>query len=231
MGEPSGELKGHLFNNPLFSDVKIKQVCDGKVREYYAHKAILCAKNQYFLKLFTGDFKVGSTSPRGKAFWEIQLSYAKESSESVVEICDDDPDLFELLLKYMYGVDYRKAINDLSGGDEQKHLFSAIALSRLVDKYDILSIQEDIAQDLANVIDPESVDNDLLRKLLITHYQNVVVPGGPVGKKLTSLVSERGRTKFVALSKFVDLVRLYPIFGADIALAVERIADEWGPWN
>lgn len=78
MGEPIGELRGQyvsrisrnlsfasqltlasLFNNPLFSDVKIKQVCDGKVREYFAHKAILCAENRYFLKLFTSNFKVG----------------------------------------------------------------------------------------------------------------------------------------------------------------------------
>ena len=31
-----------LFNNPTLSDVKLKQICDGKTREYYAHKAIHC---------------------------------------------------------------------------------------------------------------------------------------------------------------------------------------------
>jgi hypothetical protein len=47
-----------LFNNPDLSDVTIKQINAGKVREYYAHKAILSADSNYFLKAFTGSFKV-----------------------------------------------------------------------------------------------------------------------------------------------------------------------------
>jgi hypothetical protein len=47
-----------LFNDPVLSDVKTKQICNGKTREYYAHKAILCAQSSYFLKAFTGNFKV-----------------------------------------------------------------------------------------------------------------------------------------------------------------------------
>jgi hypothetical protein len=47
-----------LFNDPLLSDVKIKQIHDGKTREYFAHKAILSAQAPYFLKAFTGEFKV-----------------------------------------------------------------------------------------------------------------------------------------------------------------------------
>ena len=51
-----------LFNNPVLSDVTIKQIYKGKVREYHAHKAILCADSSYFLKAFTGNFRVGRTS-------------------------------------------------------------------------------------------------------------------------------------------------------------------------
>jgi hypothetical protein len=47
-----------LFNDPVLSDVKIKQICNGKTREYHAHKAILCAQSSYFLNAFTGNFKV-----------------------------------------------------------------------------------------------------------------------------------------------------------------------------
>jgi hypothetical protein len=47
-----------LFNDPLLSDVKIKQIHNGKTREYFAHKAILSAQSSYFLKAFTGSFKV-----------------------------------------------------------------------------------------------------------------------------------------------------------------------------
>lgn len=47
-----------LFNNPILSDVTIKQIYKGKVREYRAHKAILCADSSYFHKAFTGNFRV-----------------------------------------------------------------------------------------------------------------------------------------------------------------------------
>lgn len=47
-----------MFNNPILSDVKIKQVYEGKMREYHAHKALLCLASGYFLNAFTGGFKV-----------------------------------------------------------------------------------------------------------------------------------------------------------------------------
>ena len=50
-----------LFNNPLLSDVKIKQVSkNGHVREYYAHKAVLGADSHFFYKAFTGNFRVSA---------------------------------------------------------------------------------------------------------------------------------------------------------------------------
>ena len=47
-----------MFNNPTLSDVKIKQVYEGKMREYHAHKAVLCLESGYFLNAFTGGFRV-----------------------------------------------------------------------------------------------------------------------------------------------------------------------------
>jgi hypothetical protein len=38
--------------------VKIKQIYNGETREYYGHKAILCFQSGYFMKAFTGHFKV-----------------------------------------------------------------------------------------------------------------------------------------------------------------------------
>jgi hypothetical protein len=49
-----------LFNNTTLSDVTIKQICNGQVREYHAHKAILCMESKYFLNMFTSNFKVSS---------------------------------------------------------------------------------------------------------------------------------------------------------------------------
>lgn len=39
----------------------IKQIYKGSTREYHAHKAVLCMESKYFLKAFTGNFKVSCT--------------------------------------------------------------------------------------------------------------------------------------------------------------------------
>ena len=49
-----------LFDQPTLSDVKIAQTINSSTREYYAHKAILCSQSKYFMKAFTGNFKVRS---------------------------------------------------------------------------------------------------------------------------------------------------------------------------
>jgi hypothetical protein len=51
-------MLSRLFNNPALSDIKIRQISNGKAREYSAHKAILCNESDYFMNAFTGKFKV-----------------------------------------------------------------------------------------------------------------------------------------------------------------------------
>jgi hypothetical protein len=47
-----------LFNNPVLSDVTIRQTFKGVSKEYHAHKQILSNQSDWFLKAFTGKFKV-----------------------------------------------------------------------------------------------------------------------------------------------------------------------------
>jgi len=58
---PSTE-NASFFNNPLFSDVIIKQKYQSEgrtqTREYYAHKAVLCMKSKFFLKQFSETLDV-----------------------------------------------------------------------------------------------------------------------------------------------------------------------------
>lgn len=50
-----------LFNNSFLSDITIRQVCDDSSKDYYAHKAVLCAHSEYFMRMFSGNFKVTAT--------------------------------------------------------------------------------------------------------------------------------------------------------------------------
>jgi len=47
-----------LFNDPILSDIKIRQIYKGETKEYFAHKAILSAHSKWFMRAFTGRFKV-----------------------------------------------------------------------------------------------------------------------------------------------------------------------------
>ena len=47
-----------LYNDPTFSDIKIRQIYKGQVKEYAAHKAVLCAHSGWFMAALTGRFKV-----------------------------------------------------------------------------------------------------------------------------------------------------------------------------
>jgi hypothetical protein len=54
-----------LFNNPLFSDITIKQTWKGASKEYYAHKAILSINSRWFHNAFTGNFAVRTSIHHG----------------------------------------------------------------------------------------------------------------------------------------------------------------------
>ncbi|KAH6625363.1 hypothetical protein C7974DRAFT_280672, partial [Boeremia exigua] len=123
-----------LFNNPTLSDVTIKQIAQGKVREYHAHKAILSADSSYFFRAFTDEFK--ASQPSGSTL--LQLTTAQEASQPVIEIHDDHPDHFEFLLKYIYTYEYDKAaIRKLAAGDAVNRVLIPIGIQAIADKYDV----------------------------------------------------------------------------------------------
>ncbi|ORX95866.1 hypothetical protein BCR34DRAFT_579013 [Clohesyomyces aquaticus] len=74
-----------LFNNPVLSDVKIKQTQRGNTIEYHGHKAVLCP-----------------ISLLRECFYRTV-----QASEPVMELCDDRPDIFEFMLKFIYTLDHR----------------------------------------------------------------------------------------------------------------------------
>ncbi|KAL1798859.1 hypothetical protein ACET3X_002896 [Alternaria dauci] len=109
-----------LFNDPTLSDVKIRQVYKGQTKEYFAHKAILCAHSKWFLKAFTGNFK--------------------EASEHTIEVHDDDPQSFEYLLKFLYTMEIVIVPEDIVAGvtkDIDQDILAPTSLYILADKYEI----------------------------------------------------------------------------------------------
>jgi hypothetical protein len=144
----------------------------------------------------------------------------KESYESVMEIHDDDPDHFELLLKYVYTYSYdTDAINKLSGEDRTKRLLIPIGVHALADKYDLSCIRGPIAEDLRGMAN--SVDYKMFPALLSAYYSTAVAVRGPVGEILTSWALNNHRS-FVHTEAYKQMVASNHVFGADMALALER---------
>ncbi|KAF2278772.1 uncharacterized protein EI97DRAFT_413599 [Westerdykella ornata] len=75
-----------LYNSPTLSDVTVRQISGGKSKDYKLHKAILASQSKWFYNAFCGNFK--------------------EASDQVVEVHDDKPHHFEMLLKCIYSRDY-----------------------------------------------------------------------------------------------------------------------------
>ncbi|KAJ8108593.1 hypothetical protein OPT61_g8068 [Boeremia exigua] len=201
MSQPNNRPAAKLFNNSSLSDVTIKQISvNGQVREYHAHKAILSAESSYFLKAFTGNFK--------------------EASDAVMEVHDDDPDHFEILLKCLYTYDYDKAaVDKLAAGSVNKRVLVPIGVHALADKYDVPCIQKVIADDLRSHLSPGTLKK--LKCAIGAHYKTMMVAGGPVGALLASVLLE-GQRGFMHTPEYQQLVMSNPTFGADMALGLAR---------
>ncbi|KAF1835599.1 hypothetical protein BDW02DRAFT_578695 [Decorospora gaudefroyi] len=173
MTDLTARLAANFFNNPNLSDVKIRQVSNGKAREYYAHKAVLCMGSGYFVNAFTGGFK--------------------EATENTMELHNDDPEIFEFILKFMYTGVYDEEEVDMlaSGHDEDKRVTMPIRIYAVADKYDMPKICESAAKDMEAILN--LADDTLLSRVIEVHYKSVVTPNGIMGRFITNTVLDAHR--------------------------------------
>ncbi|RMJ09221.1 hypothetical protein CDV36_011168 [Fusarium kuroshium] len=80
-----------LLHNEKFSDMTIR--CGG--REFKAHRAIVCTQSKFFDRALSSNFK--------------------EAASRVVELPDDDPDVLERFLEFLYTGAYSDDVNQTWG--------------------------------------------------------------------------------------------------------------------
>ncbi|KAF2123008.1 BTB/POZ protein [Lophiotrema nucula] len=200
MAQPNASASASLFNNPILSDIKILQICEGKTKEYYAHRQILAGQSSYFMRAFTGQFK--------------------EATEPTMELHDDDPELFEIMLKFVYtGIYNMNEINNIFHNDISKNVLVPVRLSILADKYDINGILPPAAEHALSKLRALSMGNfGSIKACIECLYGACVQPNTAIGQSIVAAMLKHGKGSTKWGQELEPMILRYPILGADIAL-------------
>ncbi|KAF2000824.1 hypothetical protein P154DRAFT_575535 [Amniculicola lignicola CBS 123094] len=198
-----------LFNNPALSDIKLIQVWKGQKKEYHAHRQILAGQSQYFRNAFAGNFK--------------------EATATEITLHDDDPELFEILLKFVYTAVYDtkaietyssmqfKALKETSRSLSNCTIDSMVGLAILSDKYDFSRINEHIALHFSNFfVGVSSWGQEACWKRAVTGYFSAIPRHNtPFGLAIAGVALEeiRGKESWESGKK---LIKEFGAFGADL---------------
>jgi hypothetical protein len=153
-----------------------------------------------------------------------ELTNVQEASEAEMTVHDDDPKYFEFFLKFMYTHQYDKAtIIKLAAGDKYARIRIPVAIHAVADKYDMLLLLEPIAKDVEELLAGEIQScPDIVVALIKTYYETMPSVGSPLGKILVSKI-QTNSDNYCGTDEFVDLMKAYPIFGADVALSMTNL--------
>jgi hypothetical protein len=146
----------------------------------------------------------------------------QEASSEVAELHEDDPDYFEFMLKSIYTSDYdKKDIEELAGGAKTKRATIPIGIHQVADKYDISNICERAGEDIKGILEAAKDDIEILEHVIHEYYAHAIDPDEPMGKSIVAVLLKIHQA-FIKNSNFEDLLMSYPVFGADVALTLQR---------
>ena len=135
-----------------------------------------------------------------------------------MELHGDDPDHFELLIKFIYTNDYDvKAILKLAAQDKVKRILIPIGIHVVADKYEVAKVSESAAEDVRSSLEGAAVD--VIKAAVRAHYEGGTTVDGTIGKLIAQTILE-DHSKLIPTAEFQALIKSQPAFGADVALAV-----------
>ncbi|KAF1965185.1 hypothetical protein BU23DRAFT_575084 [Bimuria novae-zelandiae CBS 107.79] len=188
-----------MFDNPLFSDIKIRQTRDGVTKEYHAHKAVLCAVSPWFLGLFTGiqDVDIGVATMPG-----------------------DDPQDFEAMLRYIYTQELKHPGLDRNvywDGAEMKINY-LLDIHAIADKYEVRGLQACASEHfpLVHELEEHEFDVYFLELIVETHYRTCIDNRCSMGRRICGYILKR-EPDFIKTGRVGHpLLKAWPKFTQDL---------------
>lgn len=150
-----------------------------------------------------------------------RLTISQEADHATIETHDDDPALFEILLRYVYHGRYNYQAIERLASDNIDRVWALFDLSSIADKYNISDLDNsafhDMIQRLEKLADP---DFAIIRSVIERHYSSVAATDQYKGRELT-LVAIEPRRKFVESPVFDAVIESHPGSAVDIARAAK----------
>ncbi|KAI4921243.1 uncharacterized protein J4E92_008232 [Alternaria infectoria] len=200
MAQPATPARRALYNDPTFSDIKIRQIYKGQVKEYEAHKAVLCAHSGWFMAALTGRFK--------------------EASADTIEVYEDDPETFQTMVEFFYEMELKKS----PPGRNTNSLFQSdviplIALHILADKYDAKILQKAamVAFETRSEVSGSGPQLETTKMLIRAYYSVCPRVMGDIGQAIVKYIF-RSYSDSLRNGNYNKLAVQYGNFGADLFL-------------
>ncbi|KAI4639676.1 hypothetical protein J4E93_009030 [Alternaria ventricosa] len=200
MAQPATPARRTLYNDPTFSDIEIRQIYKGQVKEYDAHKAVLCAHSGWFMAALTGRFK--------------------EASSDTIEVHEDDPDTFQTMMEFFYEMELKKSPPGRNTDSVFKSdVIPLIALHILADKYDAKSLQKAAMVAFETRSEESGSKPSLETTKMLIHAYYSVCPGvmGDMGQAIVKYIFGSYSYSLKA-GNYNTLAVQYGNFGADLFL-------------
>jgi hypothetical protein len=152
-----------------------------------------------------------------------KCSRTQEASDNVISLRDDDPDHFELLLRYIYTNHYdTEEIAKRATDDATLRVLIPMGVSAVADKYEVDSLYEHAVADVRALLSTQdSSDFKLLRAAITAYYSLDITMNSSMGDLIVSIVlnAQRG---FMSSANYQSILRMSPTFAVDIALGLSR---------
>jgi hypothetical protein len=140
-----------------------------------------------------------------------------------MELHDDEPDQFELALKFIYTLNYdTSTINTMASSNKTKRILIALGIYQIADKYDIIRLYAPASDDVFAMLRCTLDKNyEILREVIRTHYETCSSADTSMGKAITSVMLE-DRRDFMREKDFEAIMQSYPMFAAGMAYIYKR---------